>query len=279
MRVDGRDISVSGSLLQPLTRRTNDIIRLVASVAFFAILIAGSLITRPQWVALERSISQIVGVLTKTFGATKVNELRFGYRDWENNEGFPTPSQCGNPCLGGAVPGLAALSLPQISMVGSSNFAAGGNGKSVILDVGILLGNDPDFTAGARLAGSSSDIGHVDGAGRSDPMTFTLLGSRATMKVGDRLVTFASIGDRPFVPEVPIGHITSVRPTAGQLFSLTQRILMTLQSKIPTVDDELSIYRRLTELIAEHDADGAEQAMLEHLFSGGEIAREGVRLD
>src|ERR1700739_2443343 len=66
MRVDGRDISVSGSFLQPLTRRTNDIIRLVATVVFFAIVIAGSLITRPQWVALERSISQIVGVLTPT---------------------------------------------------------------------------------------------------------------------------------------------------------------------------------------------------------------------
>ena len=66
MRVDGRYISVSGDLLQPLTRRTNDIIRLVASVVFFAIVIAGSLITRPQWVALERSISEIVGVLTPT---------------------------------------------------------------------------------------------------------------------------------------------------------------------------------------------------------------------
>jgi glycosyltransferase 2 family protein len=66
MRVDGRDISVSGSLLQPLTRRTNDIIRLVATVIFFAIVIAGSLITRPQWVALEKSISEIVGVLTPT---------------------------------------------------------------------------------------------------------------------------------------------------------------------------------------------------------------------
>src|SRR6201988_5047328 len=66
MRVDGRYISVSGDLLQPLTRRTNDIIRLVASVVFFAIVIAGSLITRPQWVAVERSISEIVGVLTPT---------------------------------------------------------------------------------------------------------------------------------------------------------------------------------------------------------------------
>jgi glycosyltransferase 2 family protein len=66
MRVDGRDISVSGSLLQPLTRRTNDILRLAAAVLFFAIVITGSLITRPQWVALERSISEIVGVLTPT---------------------------------------------------------------------------------------------------------------------------------------------------------------------------------------------------------------------
>jgi len=84
----------------------------------------------------------------------------------------------------------------------------------------ILLGNDPDFTAGARLAGSSQQIGHVDGAGRNDPMTFTLLGTRSTMRPGDRLVTFASIGDRPFVPEVPIGRISSVQPTAGQLFSI-----------------------------------------------------------
>ena len=83
----------------------------------------------------------------------------------------------------------------------------------------ILLGNDPDFTAGARLEGSSRDIGHVDGAGRNNPMTFTLLGTNTTMQVGDRLVTFASIGDRPFVPEVPIGHITSVKPTNGQLYS------------------------------------------------------------
>ncbi|BBZ49539.1 flippase-like domain-containing protein [Mycobacterium heidelbergense] len=66
MRVDGHEISVSGDLLQPLTRRTNDVLRLGATVAFFAIVIAGSLITRPQWVALERSISEIVGVLPPT---------------------------------------------------------------------------------------------------------------------------------------------------------------------------------------------------------------------
>src|SRR6516164_6704639 len=66
MRVDGRDISVTGSLLQPLTRRTNDIIRLVLAAVFLAVVITSSLITRPRWEALEKSISQIVGVLSPT---------------------------------------------------------------------------------------------------------------------------------------------------------------------------------------------------------------------
>jgi uncharacterized protein (TIRG00374 family) len=66
MRVDGRDITVSGSLLQPLTRRTNDILRLVFAAIFLAAVITSSLITRYEWVALEKSISEIVGVLTPT---------------------------------------------------------------------------------------------------------------------------------------------------------------------------------------------------------------------
>ena len=66
MRVDGRDITVSGSLLQPLTRRTNDILRLVLAAIFLAAVITSSLITRNEWVALEKSISEIVGVLTPT---------------------------------------------------------------------------------------------------------------------------------------------------------------------------------------------------------------------
>src|SRR3954466_5967678 len=64
MRVDGRDITVSGSLLQPLTRRTNDIIRLGLAAAVLVAVITSSLVTRRRWVALEKSISEIVGVLT-----------------------------------------------------------------------------------------------------------------------------------------------------------------------------------------------------------------------
>ena len=63
MRVDGRDIHVSGRLLQPLTRRTNDILRLAFSAMFLITVIASSLITRRDWVALERSVSRVVGVL------------------------------------------------------------------------------------------------------------------------------------------------------------------------------------------------------------------------
>ncbi|MDT5180513.1 MAG: glycosyltransferase 2 family protein, partial [Mycobacterium sp.] len=66
MRVDGRDIAVSGDLLQPLVRRTNDIFRLAMATIFLAAVITSSLITRRDWVALERSISGIVGVLTPT---------------------------------------------------------------------------------------------------------------------------------------------------------------------------------------------------------------------
>jgi glycosyltransferase 2 family protein len=66
MRVDGRDVAVSGSLLQPLIRRTNDIVRLVLATLFLITIITSSLITRNDWVGLERSISRIVGVLTPT---------------------------------------------------------------------------------------------------------------------------------------------------------------------------------------------------------------------
>ncbi|MGH3551699.1 MAG: TIGR00374 family protein, partial [Mycobacterium sp.] len=66
MYVDGRDITVTGSLLQPLTRRTNDILRLVLAALLLVAVITSSLITRKRWDALEKSISEIVGVLSPT---------------------------------------------------------------------------------------------------------------------------------------------------------------------------------------------------------------------
>lgn len=66
MRVDGRGVTVVGSLLQPLTRRTNDIVRLALATAFLAVVVTSSVITRSDWVGLEKSVSRIVGVLTPT---------------------------------------------------------------------------------------------------------------------------------------------------------------------------------------------------------------------
>jgi glycosyltransferase 2 family protein len=66
MRVDGREVQVTGRLLAPWTRRTNDILRLCIATVFLTVVITSSLITRRDWVGLERSISDIVGVLTPT---------------------------------------------------------------------------------------------------------------------------------------------------------------------------------------------------------------------
>ncbi|PTR28688.1 uncharacterized protein (TIRG00374 family) [Rhodococcus sp. OK519] len=64
MKVDGREIPVSGSLLQPLARRTSDILRVVFALIFLGAVIAGSVITRSEWDALETSVSDIVGILS-----------------------------------------------------------------------------------------------------------------------------------------------------------------------------------------------------------------------
>ena len=66
MLVDGHEVRVSGSLLQPLIRRTNDMLRVALSGALLAVVITSSLITRTRWDGLEMSISRIVGVLTPT---------------------------------------------------------------------------------------------------------------------------------------------------------------------------------------------------------------------
>jgi rod shape-determining protein MreC len=43
------------------------------------------------------------------------------------------------------------------------------------------------------------------------------------LQPGQKLVTFGSVGDQPFVPGVPIGEVTEVQGSAG---SLTQNALV-----------------------------------------------------
>jgi rod shape-determining protein MreC len=79
----------------------------------------------------------------------------------------------------------------------------------------VLLAIDGVSAVGARAEGSLV-LGIVSGHG-ARPMTFELLDGNSTVHKGERLVTAGSANDRPFVPEVPIGTVTSVSGQAGGL--------------------------------------------------------------
>jgi rod shape-determining protein MreC len=79
----------------------------------------------------------------------------------------------------------------------------------------VLLANDPDFTVGTRMEGSD-ELGFASGQG-DRPLRVELLNSKADVKKGDRLVTFGSEADKPFVPGVPVGVVSRVDPSGGNL--------------------------------------------------------------
>ncbi|MFC3577555.1 rod shape-determining protein MreC [Streptomyces yaanensis] len=79
----------------------------------------------------------------------------------------------------------------------------------------VLLANDPDFTVGTRME-NSDELGFASGQG-DRPLRVQLLNGKAQVKKGDRLVTFGSQADRPFVPGVPVGVVSRVDPSGGDL--------------------------------------------------------------
>ncbi|MEY9967289.1 rod shape-determining protein MreC [Streptacidiphilus sp. MAP12-16] len=79
----------------------------------------------------------------------------------------------------------------------------------------VLLASDPGFSVGTRMEGSG-EVGFATGQGAA-PMRVELLNGQAQVKPGDRLVTFGSQNERPFVPGVPVGTVTKVEHTPGQL--------------------------------------------------------------
>ncbi|MFB7600618.1 rod shape-determining protein MreC [Streptomyces sp. NPDC056160] len=79
----------------------------------------------------------------------------------------------------------------------------------------VLLANDPDFTVGTRMEGSD-ELGFASGQG-DRPMRVQLLNGKAEVKKGDRLITFGSQSDKPFVPGVPVGVVSRVDPSGGDL--------------------------------------------------------------
>ncbi|MEU1130633.1 rod shape-determining protein MreC [Streptomyces sp. NPDC005900] len=79
----------------------------------------------------------------------------------------------------------------------------------------VLLANDPDFTVGTRME-RTDELGFATGQG-DRPLSVQLLNGKAKVKKGDRLVTFGSQKDRPFVPGVPVGEVVRVDPSGGDL--------------------------------------------------------------
>ncbi|WP_016908776.1 rod shape-determining protein MreC [Streptomyces xiaopingdaonensis] len=79
----------------------------------------------------------------------------------------------------------------------------------------VLLANDPDFTVGTRME-KSSELGFATGGG-DRALSVQLLNGKAKVKKGDRLVTFGSNADKPFVPGVPVGEVTKVDRHRGDL--------------------------------------------------------------
>jgi rod shape-determining protein MreC len=90
----------------------------------------------------------------------------------------------------------------------------------------VLLASDASSVVGVQLAGSG-EIGAVTGTGKSlsgsAMLRLSLFDANAVLHPGQQVVTYASVGDKPQVPGVPVGTIMSVSDNAG---ALTQTALV-----------------------------------------------------
>ena len=74
--------------------------------------------------------------------------------------------------------------------------------------VGIRMANDGQIGA---LSGTADDFSG------SAPLELTLFDANAALKPGQELVTFGSVGGRPYLPGIPIGRVTRVTTQPGSL--------------------------------------------------------------
>lgn len=85
----------------------------------------------------------------------------------------------------------------------------------------VLLASDGSSVIGVAAA-PSGQLGWVTGPGKvagtgGGLMRLQMLNSAAVLKVGDGLVTAASVNDKPYVPGVPVGVVTKLMVTNGSL--------------------------------------------------------------
>ena len=97
-----------------------------------------------------------------------------------------------------------------------SQFGIAGVVKDVYPNSALIqLASDPSFRIGARIAGTQQ-IGILTGRG-TQSASLHLLDNSTNVKVGDILLSRGSIANRPFVPGVPLGYVTSVDNSAGAI--------------------------------------------------------------
>jgi rod shape-determining protein MreC len=84
----------------------------------------------------------------------------------------------------------------------------------------VLLANDASSVVGVQIAGGG-EIGDVTGMGKSMSgsvlLRLSLFDANAVLQPGQQVITYASVGDQPEVPGVPVGTIVSVSNSAGAL--------------------------------------------------------------
>jgi rod shape-determining protein MreC len=90
----------------------------------------------------------------------------------------------------------------------------------------VLLADDASSVVGVQMAGNG-EIGAVTGTGKSMSgsamLRLNLFDANAVLQPGQQVDTYASVGDQPEVPGVPVGTIVSVNSSAG---ALTQTALV-----------------------------------------------------
>ena len=90
----------------------------------------------------------------------------------------------------------------------------------------VVLADDASSVIGVQMEGSG-EIGEVTGMGKSmsgsSTLRLALFDANAVLQPGQQVDTYASVGDQPEVPGVPVGTVISVQPRAG---SLTQAALV-----------------------------------------------------
>jgi len=90
----------------------------------------------------------------------------------------------------------------------------------------VQLATDANSTVGVEVAGTG-EIGALTGTGETmaaaQGLKLTLFSATATLTAGQTIVTFGSVGGRPYVAGVPIGQVTQVTSQPG---SLTQTALV-----------------------------------------------------